>query len=167
MTETSVAALTVGDAAPGFTGSGMTLAANGGASVALSSCLGQPVVLYFYPKDLTSGCTKEAEAFRDAYADFQAAGVTVLGVSKDPVKKHDQFVAKHDLPFPLLADEDGALCEAYGVWVEKSMYGRKYMGIERATFLVAADGTLAQIWRKVKVTGHVEAVLKAALALTS
>jgi peroxiredoxin Q/BCP len=137
------------------------LPTNGDQRFSLSAQAGKPVVLYFYPKDMTSGCTKEAEAFRDLYSAFQQAGAVVVGASKDPVKKHDKFVEKHDLPFPLIADEEGSLCEAYGVWVEKSMYGRKYMGIERATFLIAADGTLAQIWRKVKVANHAETVLAA------
>lgn len=149
-----------GAVAPSF-----DLPTNGGGRFSLAEQAGKPVVLYFYPKDLTSGCTKEAEAFRDLYADFQAAGAVVVGASKDPIKKHDQFVEKHNLPFPLVSDEDGSLCEAYGVWVEKSMYGRKYMGIERATFLIAADGTIAQVWHKVKVAGHAEAVLKAVKAL--
>lgn len=152
--------LEIGDKAPEF-----TLPTNGGGEFSLAAQAGKPVVLYFYPKDLTSGCTKEAEAFRDHYAEFQDAGAVIVGASKDPIKKHDQFVEKHDLPFPLVSDEEGSLCDAYGVWVEKSMYGRKYMGIERATYLIAADGTIAQIWRKVKVTGHVAAVLKAVKAL--
>lgn len=157
---TTPASLDVGAPAPEF-----DLPTNGGGRLSMADLKGKPVVLYFYPKDLTSGCTKEAEAFRDLYGDFQAAGAVVVGVSKDPVKKHDQFVEKHALPFPLVSDEDGALCDAYGVWVEKSMYGRKYMGIERATFLIAADGSIAQMWRKVKVPGHAEAVLKAVRGL--
>jgi peroxiredoxin len=152
----------IGQTAPTF-----SLPASGGQQVSLSDLKGKPVVVFFYPKALTSGCTKEAEAFRDLYAEFQKAGVVVLGASKDPVKKQDQFVEKHALPYPLLSDAEGTLCDDYGVWVEKSMYGRKYMGIERATFLIAADGSVAQAWRKVKVTGHAEAVLKAAQALTA
>lgn len=120
------------------------------------------MVLYFYPKDDTSGCTKEARAFRDAIADFDAIQTMVVGVSKDSAAKHDKFKAKHDLTFPLISDEDGTLCEAFGVWVEKSMYGRKYMGIERATFLIDGDGTIRRVWRKVKVTGHVDQVLQVA-----
>jgi peroxiredoxin len=150
---------------PGASAPDFDLPTNGGGRFSLAAQAGKPVVLYFYPKDLTTGCTKEAEAFRDLYSAFQDAGAVVVGASKDPVKKHDQFVEKHNLPFPLLSDEDGSLCEAYGVWVEKSMYGRKYMGIERATYLIAADGTIAQVWRKVKVAGHVAAVLDAVKAL--
>lgn len=152
----------IGQPAPAF-----DLPASGGAQVSLDGLKGKPVVLFFYPKALTSGCTKEAEAFRDLHGEFQKLGVAVVGASKDPVKKQDQFVAKHDLPYPLLSDAESTLCEDYGVWVEKSMYGRKYMGIERATFLIAADGTIAQVWRKVKVAGHAEAVLKAAQDLSA
>ncbi|HAE00568.1 MAG TPA: thioredoxin-dependent thiol peroxidase [Rhodospirillaceae bacterium] len=146
-------ALEEGDVAPDF-----TLPTDGGDSISLSALKGKPVVLYFYPKDDTPGCTKEACGFRDAQADFSSIGATVIGVSKDSVAKHDKFKAKYELNFPLAADEDGTVCEAYGTWVEKSMYGRKYMGIDRATFLIDADGKLAKIWRKVKVPGHVEAV---------
>lgn len=149
-------ALEEGDVAPDF-----TLPTDGGDSISLSALKGKPVVLYFYPKDDTPGCTKEACGFRDAQADFSSIGATVIGVSKDSVAKHDKFKAKYELNFPLAADEDGTVCEAYGTWVEKSMYGRKYMGIDRATFLIDADGKLAKIWRKVKVPGHVEAVLAA------
>jgi peroxiredoxin Q/BCP len=152
-------ALAVGDAAPEF-----TLPRDGGGEVSLSDFKGEIVVLYFYPKDDTSGCTKEAIAFTEALESFRDAGATVLGVSKDSVAKHEKFKAKHDLGVTLLSDEDGAVCEAYGVWVEKSMYGRKYMGIERATFLIGRDGALREIWRKVKVTGHAAAVLKAVQA---
>ena len=146
-------ALEEGDVAPDF-----TLPTDGGDSISLSALKGKPVVLYFYPKDDTPGCTKEACGFRDAQADFSSIGATVIGVSKDSVAKHDKFKAKYELNFPLAADEDGTVCEAYGTWVEKSMYGRKYMGIDRATFLIDANGKLAKIWRKVKVPGHVEAV---------
>mgnify|MGYP003672105756 FL=1 len=146
-------ALEEGDVAPDF-----TLPTDGGDSISLSALKGKPVVLYFYPKDDTPGCTKEACGFRDAKADFSGVGATVIGVSKDSVAKHDKFKAKYELNFPLAADEDGTVCEAYGTWVEKSMYGRKYMGIDRATFLIDADGKVAKIWRKVKVPGHVEAV---------
>jgi len=146
-------ALEEGDVAPDF-----TLPTDGGDSISLSALKGKPVVLYFYPKDDTPGCTKEACGFRDAQADFSSIGATVIGVSKDSVAKHDKFKAKYELNFPLAADEDGTVCEAYGTWVEKSMYGRKYMGIDRATFLIDAKGKLAKIWRKVKVPGHVEAV---------
>lgn len=154
--------LEIGQPAPAF-----DLPASGGRQVSLAGLKGQPVVLFFYPKALTSGCTKEAEAFRDLHGAFGTLGVAVLGASKDPVKKQDQFAAKHDLTYPLLSDAEGTLCEDYGVWVEKSMYGRTYMGIERTTVLIAADGTVAQVWRKVKVAGHAEAVLKAAQELTA
>ena len=123
------------------------------------------MVLYFYPKDDTSGCTAEACAFRDQLPDFSKLKATVIGVSRDSTASHDEFKTKYKLPFPLAADEDGKVCEAYGVWAEKSMYGRKYMGIERATFLIDGKGTLRGVWRKVKVPGHVEAVLEAAKAL--
>lgn len=129
--------------------------------IRLADLAGKAVVLYFYPKDDTSGCTSEAKAFRDKIADFTAKDAVILGVSKDSVASHQKFRAKHDLPFALISDTDGALCEAFGTWVEKSMYGRKYMGIERATFLIDASGRLAAQWRKVKVTGHADQVLKA------
>lgn len=145
-----------GDRAPDF-----TLPADGGGSVSLAGLRGKPVVLYFYPKDDTSGCTAEACSFRDALPDFSGVGATVLGISRDPVAKHDRFKAKHGLTFTLLSDEDGKVCEAYGTWIEKSLYGRKYMGIDRATFLVDANGVIRRIWRKVKVSGHVEQVLAA------
>lgn len=123
---------------------------------------GRAAVIYFYPKDDTPGCTKEAQAFRDAAGDFAAAGVTVVGISKDSVAKHDKFKAKHDLNFVLASDAESDVCERFGVWVEKSMYGKKYMGIERATFLVDANGTVRRAWRKVKVPGHAAEVLAAA-----
>ncbi len=149
-----------GDTAPDF-----TLPTDGGGEISLSALKGKPVVLYFYPKDDTSGCTKEAMGFRDTMADFARAGAAVVGVSKDSIAKHDKFKAKYELNFPLVSDEDGPLCAAYGVWVEKSMYGRKYMGIERATFLIGGDGRIARVWRKVKVPGHVDEVLAAVRAL--
>ena len=121
-----------------------------------------PLVLYFYPKDDTTGCTREAIDFSGLIDAFAAAGFRVVGVSKDSDKKHQSFIAKHDLKVTLYSDADGALCEAYGAWVEKSLYGRKYMGIDRSTFLIGADGRIARIWRKVKVAGHAEAVLAAA-----
>ncbi|UVO51644.1 peroxiredoxin [Sphingomonas sp. SUN019] len=124
-----------------------------------------PLVVYFYPKDDTSGCTREAQDFSALAGDFAAAGVTVLGVSKDSPKSHAKFAAKYDLSVPLGSDEDGSVCEAFGVWVEKSMYGKKYMGIERSTFLFDGDGALKNDWRKVKVPGHADAVLAAAKAL--
>jgi thioredoxin-dependent peroxiredoxin len=126
---------------------------------------GKVMVLYFYPKDDTTGCTKEGQEFTALTADFAQAGAVVLGASKDSVKSHAKFIAKYDLAVELASDESGALCEAFGVWVEKSMYGRHYMGIERATFLIGAGGKIAQIWRKVKVPGHAAAVLEAAKAL--
>lgn len=149
--------LTIGQTVPD-----LTLPVSGGGTLSLSSLRGKTVVLYFYPKDMTSGCTTEAENFRDLHDQFTAANAVILGVSKDSLKKHDQFVAKHALPFRLLSDEEtGALCEAFGVWVEKSMYGRTYFGIERATFLINADGVITHQWRKVKVAGHAATVLKA------
>lgn len=144
-----------GDQAPDF-----TIADDGGARVSLSDFRGQTVVLYFYPKDDTPGCTSEACGFRDSIKAFETIGARVLGLSKDGIEKHRKFKEKYDLNFPLLSDEDGAVCEAYGTWVEKSMYGRKYMGIDRATFLIDEAGVIRKIWRKVKVTGHVDAVRK-------
>ena len=122
---------------------------------------GQPLVLYFYPKDDTSGCTKEAQDFTELAGDFAKAGAKVVGLSRDAMKKHDKFIAKYDLKVPLASDEDGALSDAFGTWVEKSMYGRKYMGMERSTFLIGKDGRVAKAWRKVKVPGHAAEVLKA------
>jgi peroxiredoxin Q/BCP len=124
--------------------------------------MGKKVVLYFYPKDDTPGCTKEAIGFTEVADEFIKSDTIILGVSKDKVTKHDKFVAKYDLGIALLSDESGDICENYGTWVEKSMYGKTYMGIERTTFLIGADGKIAQIWRKVKVAGHVAAVLDAA-----
>jgi peroxiredoxin Q/BCP len=150
----------IGEPAPGF-----ELPGNGGATHSLSDYAGRTVVLYFYPKADTSGCTKQALAFTEHLGAFEEAGAAVLGVSKDPVKKLDRFVEKHGLGVTLLSDEEGDLCERYGVWVEKSMYGKKYMGVERSTFLIGPDGSLRQEWRKVKVPGHVEKVLEAVKAL--
>jgi peroxiredoxin Q/BCP len=150
--------LKVGDAAPDF-----TLPTDGGAEVTLSALRGHPVIVYFYPKDDTSGCTTEACGFRDALPDFK--GAAVIGISRDSVKSHDKFKAKHGLNFTLASDEAGAVTEAWGVWVEKSMYGKKYMGIERSTFLIDAAGTIREAWRKVSVPGHVDQVLKAVQAL--
>jgi peroxiredoxin Q/BCP len=149
-----------GDRAPDF-----TVNTDGGGTIKLSELRGRPVVLYFYPKDDTPGCTKEACGFRDATPDFQGIDAEILGVSKDSIAKHDRFKAKYELPFRLAADETGEICEAYGTWIEKSMYGRQYMGIDRATFLVDRDGVVRRIWRKVKVPGHVDEVLAAAKAL--
>ena len=123
---------------------------------------GGPLVLYFYPKDDTSGCTREAQDFTELAGDFAKAGARVVGISRDPMKKHDKFIAKYDLTVPLASDEDGAISDAFGTWVEKSMYGRKYMGMERATYLIDADGRVAKAWRKVKVPGHAAEVLKMA-----
>ena len=122
---------------------------------------GQPLILYFYPKDDTSGCTKEAQDFTELAGDFAKAGAKVVGLSRDPMKKHDKFIAKYDLKVPLASDEDGAISDAFGTWVEKSMYGRKYMGMERSTFLIGNDGRVAKAWRKVKVPGHAAEVLEA------
>jgi peroxiredoxin Q/BCP len=125
---------------------------------------GYPMVLYFYPKDDTSGCTKEAQDFTELADDFTEARVKVVGLSRDPMKKHEKFIAKYDLKVPLASDEDGQVSDAFGTWVEKSMYGRKYMGMERATYLIGADGRVVKAWRKVKVPGHAAEVLKAARA---
>jgi peroxiredoxin Q/BCP len=123
---------------------------------------GTPLVLYFYPKDDTSGCTREAQDFTSLASDFAKAGAMVVGVSRDPMKKHEKFIGKYDLKVPLASDEDGRISDAFGTWVEKSMYGRKYMGMERSTFLIGADGKVLKAWRKVKVPGHAEEVLDAA-----
>lgn len=149
----------VGDMAPDF-----TLPSNHG-EITLSSLKGHPVVVYFYPKDDTSGCTKEAIAFSQLKAEFDRIGVRVIGLSPDSATKHARFRTKHALTVDLVADEDRVALEAYGVWVEKSMYGRKYMGVERTTFLIGADGRIAQVWNKVKVDGHAQAVLEAARRL--
>jgi peroxiredoxin Q/BCP len=149
-------ALEPGQPAPDF-----ALPRDGGGEVSLSGLKGRKVVLYFYPKDDTSGCTAEAIAFTAEAAAFEAAGAAVLGVSKDPVASHDKFRDKHKLGIALLSDAEGDVSERYGVWGEKSMYGRKYMGIERATFLIGEDGRVLRIWRKVKVPGHVAEVLAA------
>lgn len=152
--------LDVGDAVPDF-----TLPRDGGGTISLGDLKGKVSVIYFYPKDDTPGCTKESCGFRDAWQDAREAGIQVVGVSKDPVESHDAFKAKYELPFPLIADEQGELCEAFGVWKEKNMYGKKTMGIERSTFLLDADGVIRKAWRKVKVDGHIEQVLAAAKAL--
>ncbi len=150
----------LGNTAPDF-----TLPTDGNGSVTLSKLAGRKVVLYFYPKDDTSGCTAEACGFRDASPDYSGADAVVIGVSKDSVASHDKFKKKHALPFILAADVDGEVCEKYGAWVEKSMYGRKYMGIERCTFLIDKAGTVRGVWHKVRVPGHVAEVLQAAAAL--
>ena len=136
----------------------------GGETIDLSSP-GQPLVLYFYPKDDTSGCTREAKDFTALANEFRTAGVKVLGVSRDPMQRHEKFIAKYDLSVPLASDEDGRISDAFGTWVQKSMYGRKYMGMERSTFLIGSDGTVLREWRKVKVPGHAQDVLEAARAL--
>ncbi|MGB3555311.1 MAG: thioredoxin-dependent thiol peroxidase [Jannaschia sp.] len=148
--------------APGQPAPDFTLPRDGGGTVSLGELRGRQVVLYFYPKDDTPGCTKEAIGFTESADAFEAAGAVVVGVSKDSVAKHDKFLAKHSLGVILASDAEGSTCEDYGVWGEKSMYGKTYMGIERATFLIDAEGTVKQVWRKVKVPGHVEAVLEAA-----
>ncbi len=124
----------------------------------------KPLVLYFYPKDDTSGCTKEAQDFTQLAGDFEKAGVKVVGLSRDPMKKHEKFISKYELKVPLASDEDGRISDAFGTWVEKSMYGRKYMGMERATYLIGVDGKVLKAWRKVTVPGHAAEVLKAATA---
>ena len=152
--------LAIGSTAPDF-----TLPRDGGGTISLSQFSGKPVVVYFYPKDDTSGCTAEAIAFTGLADQFAAAGATVIGISPDSAAKHDKFVKKHGLAVALAADEEQVAANAYGVWKEKSMYGKKYMGIERSTFLIAADGTIARIWEKVKVPGHAEEVLEAVKSL--
>jgi thioredoxin-dependent peroxiredoxin len=145
-----------GDTAPAF-----TAATNGGATVSLADFKGRNVILYFYPRDNTPGCTKEACAFRDHFADFERKGAVVLGVSTDPVKSHDKFVAKYQLPFTLLADEDKKIVQAYGVWGPKTFMGVKYTGTSRVTFLIGPDGKIKKIWPKVKPAEHAEEVLAA------
>ena len=149
-----------GDAAPGF-----SLAATGGRTVSSAALKGRPFVLYFYPKADTPGCTKEAQAFEEALSELGGIGVDVIGVSKDSMKAIEKFAAKYGLTFPLASDPDGAVVEAFGAWVEKSMYGKSYMGIDRSTVLVDKTGNIARIWRKVKVPGHAAEVLAAARAL--
>ena len=146
--------LNIGDKAPDF-----TLSTDGNQTISLKDYTGQKVILYFYPKDSTSGCTKQACDFRDHMEDFKQANTVVLGLSKDSIKSHDTFKTKQELNFTLLSDPDCRVCQDYGVWVEKSMYGRKYMGIERSTFLIDESGLIQYIRRKVKVPGHVKAVL--------
>lgn len=155
-----MAGLDKGSEAPDF-----ELPRDGGGTLRLSALRGKPVVLYFYPKDDTSGCTAQAIDFTARKAEFDALGVTIIGMSPDSPKSHDKFKAKHELTIDLVSDPDKTVLETYGVWVEKSMYGRKYMGVERTTFLIAPDGSIAEVWRKVKVPGHVDAVLTAAKAL--
>ena len=152
-------------AAEGHPAPALDLPTDNGGRISHAALKSKPAVVYFYPKDDTTGCTREAQDFTALASDFAALGVPVIGVSKDTVKKHDRFKAKYDLAVTLASDEDGAACEAWGVWVEKTLYGRKYMGIERATFLIDADGRVAKAWRNVKVADHAAAVLDAARAL--
>jgi peroxiredoxin Q/BCP len=148
-----------GDKAPGI-----TVAATDGSSINLATP-GQPLALYFYPKDDTSGFTREAQDFTTLAPEFAKAGVKVIGVSRDPMKSHEKFIGKYGLAVPLVSDEDGRISEAFGTWVQKSMYGRKYMGMERATYLIGADGRVLKAWRKVKVPNHARDVLESARAL--
>lgn len=148
--------LTIGDKIPAF-----SLPTNGGGTLSSNDIAGKSAIIYFYPKDMTPGCTTEAQDFRDQAGEFDKTGTLIIGVSKDSPKRHDNFVAKHELPFTLLSDENGTMCEDFGVWVEKSMYGKKFMGIQRATFLVDGEGVIRHVWPKVKVKGHVDEVLEA------
>lgn len=152
--------LKTGDQAPDF-----TLPRDGGSEVTLSALRPAPVVLFFYPRDDTSGCTREAIAFTGLMPEFEAAGAHVLGISRDTVAKHDKFRDKHGLKMPLLSDAEADVCERYGVWTEKKMYGKSFMGIERTTLLIGGDGAILRIWPKVKVPGHAEEVLAAVRAL--
>ena len=156
MPQTPQLKLKPGDIAPAF-----TAPTNGGGSASLADFKGRPVVVYFYPRDDTPGCTKEACAFRDHFAAFETKGAVVLGVSVDPVKAHDKFVKKFELPFTLLSDEDRRIVEAYGVWGQKSFLGRKYMGTHRVTFLIGPDGRIQKIWPTVKPAEHAAEVLAA------
>jgi len=150
----------IGSPAPDF-----TLPASGGGTVTLSALKGKKVIVYFYPKDATPGCTKEACEFRDAFPDFQGANAEVIGISKDSVATHEKFVEAQALTFTLASDAEGEVVADYGVWVEKKNYGKTYMGIERSTVLVDAEGVVRGVWRKVKVDGHVETVLEAARSI--
>jgi peroxiredoxin Q/BCP len=155
-----MADLDVGDTAPQF-----DLPKDGGGSISLAGLSGKPIVLYFYPQDDTTSCTQEAISFSQLKPEFDKAGAVVIGLSPDNVKKHDKFKSKYDLTIDLAADEERSVIEAYRLWVEKSMYGRKYMGVERATFLIGRDGRIARIWRNVRVKGHADEVLEAVRAL--
>jgi len=152
--------ISVGNKVPDF-----SLPTTGGGTWSLKDLSGKKLVLYFYPRDMTSGCTREAQDFRDLHAAFRKAGVQLVGVSRDSVASHDKFAAKESLPFPLLADADEKLCRLFDVIKQKSLYGRKYLGVERSTFLLDGSGRLRQEWRKVKVPGHAEEVLEAAQRL--
>jgi peroxiredoxin Q/BCP len=147
-----------GDKAPAI-----TVEASDGSTINLAAP-GQPLVLYFYPKDDTSGCTREAQDFTALAPEYAKAGIKVVGVSRDPMKSHDKFIGKYSLAVPLVPDEDGRISDAFGTWVQKSMYGRKYLGMERSTFLIASDGRVLRAWRKVKVPGHAQEVLEVASA---
>ena len=153
-------AIKTGNKVPEF-----SLPTTGGGTWSLKGAAGRKLVIYFYPRDLTSGCTREAQDFRDLYGAFRKAGVEVVGVSRDSVASHDKFAAKEALPFPLLADSEERVCRMFDVIKPKTLYGRKYIGVERSTFLLDASGKLRQEWRKVKVPGHAEAVLEAARSL--
>ena len=146
--------ISIGDKAPEFNAS-----VDGGTHFTIADAIGKNLILYFYPKDDTPGCTKEAIEFSEKFDEFNEHKTIILGVSRDSIKKHDKFICKYDLRNHLISDEDGSLCEAFGTWVEKKMYGKSYMGIERATFLINPKGKIAHIWRRVKVPGHVEDVL--------
>ena len=159
--QSKASAVTLGESAVGSKAPSFSLATDGGGRVTLKDLLGKPFVLYFYPKDDTSGCTSEDIAFTELMPKFRRLGASVIGVSKDSVDSHDRFKNKHDLDVVLASDPDGKTIESYGCWVEKSMYGRKYMGIDRATFLIDAKGKISRAWRKVKVPGHAADVLEA------
>jgi peroxiredoxin Q/BCP len=148
--------LDIGDKVPAF-----SLPTNGGGKLSLKDLKGKKAVIYFYPKDMTPGCTTEANDFKDRIKDFQKAGAVVVGVSKDSVTRHDKFVDKYDLPFVLVSDEEGTMCEDFGVWQEKKLYGKTFMGIVRATFVIDEKGKVAAVWPKVKVKGHIDEVLAA------
>ena len=152
--------LSTGDKAPAFSG-----ATDDGATISLKDFKGQKLVIYFYPRDNTPGCTIEAQGFEAKLSAFKKAGSAVVGVSRDTIKSHEKFRAKHDLTFPLISDEDGSVCEAFGVWQEKKNYGKTYMGIVRSTFLIDEKGKIAEIWSNVRVKNHVEAVLEATQSL--
>lgn len=156
MTKIPAVELEIGNVAPDF-----DLPRDGGGRVRLADFAGKPLVIFFYPKDNTSACTAESVSFTALAADFKKAGAAILGISPDSVKSHDKFVKKYELGVPLASDEEKATAEAYGVWREKSIYGRTYMGVVRSTFLIGADGRIARIWDKVKVAGHAEEVLAA------
>ena len=152
--------LEVGNMAPDF-----ETDIDGGETIRLSDFRGKKVVIYFYPKDNTPGCTKESCEFRDSHSEFIGEDCVILGVSRDSVRSHDNFRSKYDLPFRLVSDSDGGICESYSVWVQKKNYGREYMGIERSTFLIDSDGVIRNIWRNVRVNGHVDTVLESVRAL--